>query len=64
MYFQYLHFLTSLKKDQVFDKKLIEMEKRFLYTQIEFSNFDLRLIETKPFILVSFGSVAKVSLYV
>lgn len=64
MYFQYLHFLTSLKKDQVFDKKLIEMEKRFLYTQIEFSNFDLMLIETKPFILVSFGSVAKVSLYV
>lgn len=37
-----------------------KMEKRYKQTQLEFPNFDLNLIENKSFILVSFGSVAKV----
>lgn len=36
------------------------MINRFKTTQAEFPNFDLMLLEKKSFILVSFGSVAKV----
>lgn len=40
--------------------ELNEMEKRYYDVQREFPNFNLKMLESKRFILVSFGSVAKV----
>lgn len=39
-----------------------EMEDRYVETQIEFPELDLQLLENGPFVLISFGSVAEVSL--
>lgn len=42
---------------------LTEMEDRYVKTQIDFPELDLQILENGPFVLISFGSVAEVSLY-
>lgn len=64
---QQCNTMTKIKTTQKLDKldllNLTEMENRYIKTQLDFPDLDLQLLDQKPFVLVSFGSVAEVSFF-